>query len=105
MIMTMIDRIDICLKALVELLSEEDIGRRATFPENADIRWGRLNSADHMIIVIIVVNDQQDHSDDQSCQDQDEDYTSNIREIGVHLAAKVFEEAVREKSSMVAIWI
>ena len=25
-----------------------------------------------------------------------------IREIGVHLAAKVFEEAVKEKSSMVA---
>ena len=25
------------------------------------------------------------------------------REIGVHLAAKVFEEAVREKSSMVAL--
>merc|ERR1739844_666018 len=46
-------------EALVELLSEEDIGRRATFPEKAD-----------------------------------------IREIGVHLAAKVFEEAVRGKSSM-----
>jgi len=51
-------------EALVELLSEEDIGRRATFPEKAD-----------------------------------------IREIGVHLAAKVFEEAVRGKSSMVAIYI
>jgi len=46
-------------EALVELLSEGDIARRATFPEKAD-----------------------------------------IREIGVHLAAKVFEEAVREKSSM-----
>merc|ERR1712212_1425214 len=46
-------------EALVELLSEEDIARRATFPEKAD-----------------------------------------IREIGVHLAAKVFEEAVTEKSSM-----
>ena len=29
--------------------------------------------------------------------------TLPIREIGVHLAAKVFEEAVREKSSMVAV--
>jgi len=46
-------------EALVELLSEEDIARRATFPEKAD-----------------------------------------IREIGVHLAAKVFEEAVKQKSSM-----
>jgi len=27
-----------------------------------------------------------------------------IREIGVHLAAKVFEEAVKQKSSMVAIF-
>merc|ERR1712127_242189 len=46
-------------EALVELLSPEDLARRATFPEKAD-----------------------------------------IRDIGVHLAAKVFEQAVKDKSSM-----
>ena len=89
-------------QALVELLSEEDIARRATFPEKADIRWGSL-----------FITDQPDHHhhdhhgfsgyyhDHHSYHDDD----TWIREIGVHLAAKVFEEAVREKSSMVAIWI
>ena len=56
-----------------------------------------------MIIKIIVRNDHQDHCDDQGYQDQDKDYLPMTREIGVHLAAKVFEEAVREKSSMVVL--
>ena len=46
-------------EALVELLDDNDIARRGTFPISAD-----------------------------------------IREIGVHLAANVFEQAVKEKSSM-----
>jgi len=46
-------------EALVELLTEDDIERRATFPEKAD-----------------------------------------IRELGCHLAARVFEKAVKEKSAL-----
>ena len=46
-------------EALVELLSEEQLARRATFPD------------------------------------------TEIREIGVHLAARVFQQAVEDKSSMV----
>jgi len=46
-------------EALVELLGDDDISRRATFPENAD-----------------------------------------IREIAAHLAAKVFERALMDKSSL-----
>ena len=44
-----------CDQALVELIDEKDLARRATFPENVE-----------------------------------------IREIGAHLAAKVFEQAVQE---------
>ena len=44
-----------CDQALVELIDEKDLARRATFPENVE-----------------------------------------IREIGAHLAAKVFEQGVQE---------
>ena len=88
----------IFVQALVELLSEGDIARRATFPEKADIRWGSLfitDQSDRDHHGFSGYHDHHDYHDDDTW----------IREIGVHLAAKVFEEAVREKSSMVAIWI
>ena len=60
-------------QALVELIDEDDLARRATFPEKADIRLGWLEMNG------IGWRDNSTH-----------------REISCHLAAKVFMQAVEE---------
>ena len=60
-------------QALVELIDEDDLARRATFPEKADIRLGYLEMNE------IGWKDNSFH-----------------REISCHLAAKVFMQAVEE---------